>query len=411
METSHEGEREMEAQAPTRDGTAAPITAFSPGSPPAKMNANPAVLVIAPHAGHAVGLDQALELLRAAGIEVGRTINVTELYEHRPEGAGWRAAGFGSVIAAGGDGTVGTVATHVAESELPVGILPMGTANDVARSLAIPVDLAAASRVIAAGRLRSVDAGQTLPALTKPGALAVDPSTPPRGPDAPSPAAGAYFLHALTLGLNVEFAKLATDVARRERWGPLTYAASALEALQHFRPVPVTLRFPRAIPGDAPEASDSGGTEEDDDTVVCEVVQVVGLNTPVFGGGMNLRVPGVHTSDRMLDFVVIEAIEGSALRRTVEGLIEAMGRLGRRPGKQVRPDATPASASGSTAADDAVLGLALPGVRRFKTRWMAIETPTPVDVTMDGEVRAHTPVVVRVAPKSIRVFAPPTETE
>lgn len=409
MESSHESEREREGQAPTRDGTQAPATTAAAGKALAPTSASPAVLVIAPHAGHAVDRDRAIALLRDAGIEVGRTIVITELYEHKPEGPAWRAAGFASAIAAGGDGTVGTVATHVAESDLPIGILPMGTANDVARSLAIPVDLAAAARVIAAGHLRDVDAGQTLPALTKPGALAVESSAPPLGPDAPSPAAGAYFLHALTLGLNVEFAKLATDVARRQRWGPLTYAASALEALQHFRPVPVTLRFPRAVPSDAPEASHSGGPEGEDDSIACEVVQVVGLNTPVFGGGMNLRMPGVHTSDRMLDFLVIEAIEGSALRRTVEGLIEAMGHLGERLGKQARLTATLAGESDSTSLDDATLGLALPGVRRFRTRWMAIETPTPVDVTMDGEVRTHTPIIVRVAPNPIRVFSPPRE--
>ena len=61
--------------------------------------------------------------------------------------------------------------------------------------------------------------------------------------DEPSPLAGVCFLHAATLGLNVEFARLATDAQRRERLGSLTYAASALEAVTRYRPVDVTLRY------------------------------------------------------------------------------------------------------------------------------------------------------------------------
>jgi hypothetical protein len=55
------------------------------------------------------------------------------------------------------------------------------------------------------------------------------------------PHQGKVFLHALTLGLNVAFARLATDVAQRQRWGRLTYAAAAIAALTQFEPVPITI--------------------------------------------------------------------------------------------------------------------------------------------------------------------------
>ena len=65
--------------------------------------------------------------------------------------------GIELVIAAGGDGTLGSVAGEVAGSDSAMGILPLGTLNHFARDLGIPLDLEDAARVIAAGRERRVD--------------------------------------------------------------------------------------------------------------------------------------------------------------------------------------------------------------------------------------------------------------
>jgi diacylglycerol kinase (ATP) len=49
------------------------------------------------------------------------------------------------VVAGGGDGTIGYVFTHLADRSLPIGILPLGSANNIARSLGIaetPAELA-----------------------------------------------------------------------------------------------------------------------------------------------------------------------------------------------------------------------------------------------------------------------------
>lgn len=63
------------------------------------------------------------------------------------------------VIVAGGDGTLNTVVDALVETQLPLGILPLGTANDLARTLGISNSLSEACKTIAQGELRRIDLG------------------------------------------------------------------------------------------------------------------------------------------------------------------------------------------------------------------------------------------------------------
>jgi diacylglycerol kinase (ATP) len=74
--------------------------------------------------------------------------------------------GFSPIIAAGGDGTIGEVVNGLAqaaksEKDLlgPIGILPLGTANDLVYNLGLPLDLQAAAHIIKAGNSNSMDIG------------------------------------------------------------------------------------------------------------------------------------------------------------------------------------------------------------------------------------------------------------
>ncbi len=96
--------------------------------------------------------------LRAAGIwaEIVETKS-----GESPADIARRAAeeGFSMVIAGGGDGTVGATARALVGTDCPLGILPMGTYNNFARALGLPLDLRAACQVLARGRVRRVDVG------------------------------------------------------------------------------------------------------------------------------------------------------------------------------------------------------------------------------------------------------------
>jgi diacylglycerol kinase family enzyme len=70
------------------------------------------------------------------------------------------AQGAAAVVAAGGDGTVSSVASFLVGSETPLGVLPLGTLNHFARDAGIPNDLAAAVGVVVAAHVVSVDVGE-----------------------------------------------------------------------------------------------------------------------------------------------------------------------------------------------------------------------------------------------------------
>jgi diacylglycerol kinase family enzyme len=65
-----------------------------------------------------------------------------------------------AIVVGGGDGTVRAVAGVAAGSDVPVGILPLGTFNHFARDVGVPLDLRQAVAAIAAGRSRRVDLGE-----------------------------------------------------------------------------------------------------------------------------------------------------------------------------------------------------------------------------------------------------------
>jgi diacylglycerol kinase family enzyme len=70
------------------------------------------------------------------------------------------AEGARALVAGGGDGTVGSVAGALVGSELPLGVLPLGTLNHFAKDLRIPLALEDAARTICEGRVVRVDVGE-----------------------------------------------------------------------------------------------------------------------------------------------------------------------------------------------------------------------------------------------------------
>ncbi len=79
---------------------------------------------------------------------------VTELAQDAARGS------YGVIVAAGGDGTVNSVARAVIDSGKILGVLPLGTLNHFSRDLRIPSDLQAATQTIIAGHTIEVDVAE-----------------------------------------------------------------------------------------------------------------------------------------------------------------------------------------------------------------------------------------------------------
>lgn len=124
-----------------------------------------------------------------------------------------RGGQFDLVIVCGGDGTINSAARGVLETGLPMGILPMGTANDLARTLGISDNLVTAAEVIVAGLTRPVDLGEVN---------------------------GHPFFNVASIGLSADLANGLTADAKR-RWGKFGYALAALKVLARARPFSATI--------------------------------------------------------------------------------------------------------------------------------------------------------------------------
>jgi diacylglycerol kinase family enzyme len=111
-------------------------------------------------AGH--GAEQRRELeekFRAGGVPARVTV-IRDGSQIPQAAAAAVACGSRAVIAAGGDGTVSAVASRLAGTGVPMGVLPMGTLNHFAKDLGIPLELDGAVQAIARGREVAIDAAQ-----------------------------------------------------------------------------------------------------------------------------------------------------------------------------------------------------------------------------------------------------------
>lgn len=108
------------------------------------------------------GGDELVGRVRQALDEAGVTATAQVVDGRRMVDAVTEAAKAGPamLVAGGGDGTMSSVAGVLADGDVPLAILPLGTLNHLARDLGIPGDIDEAAAVIVAGRTTRVDLGE-----------------------------------------------------------------------------------------------------------------------------------------------------------------------------------------------------------------------------------------------------------
>lgn len=123
-----------------------------------------ALLIFNPSAGrnrsdNAARLAEVVASLRVHGVRA-RTEIKTSGKAARAQAREVVAKGGGLIIVAGGDGTIGDVAGELVGSTTVLGIVPVGTMNNLARSLGIPLEIEAACALIGMRTTRHIDAGR-----------------------------------------------------------------------------------------------------------------------------------------------------------------------------------------------------------------------------------------------------------
>lgn len=121
-------------------------------------------VLVNPSAGRGAALRKLQPLVAAlrdggADVQVVRSVDADDA---RVRAAELVAAGPDALVALGGDGTVHFALQAVAGTDVPLGIVPVGTGNDIAAALGVPRrDIDAAARVVLAGHSRRIDAARS----------------------------------------------------------------------------------------------------------------------------------------------------------------------------------------------------------------------------------------------------------
>jgi YegS/Rv2252/BmrU family lipid kinase len=202
-------------------------------------------------------LPQLERALDARGI-AHRTVR-TEAVAHAIHEAGEAAKNGEAPVVMSGDGLIGQVGGVLAQSEVPLGIIPGGRGNDLARVLGIPAEIEGAVEVLAAGRERRIDVAEVN---------------------------GHRFLGIASCGLDSQANRIANEAELIG--GHLVYLYAGLRTLAAWRPA----RFTVTLDGESREFNG---------------YSVAAANNKAYGGGMFLA-PHALLDDGRLDVVMIDDI-------------------------------------------------------------------------------------------------------
>ena len=232
-------------------------------SMPSKHKPLSVKLITNPNSGKALDapslLEQAVRCLIDHGIKVDVAFGSPQ---EESTIIAWRAVeeGYKTIIAMGGDGTIGAVIRGIAGADITLGIIASGTMNDIAASLGIPEDVKEACALIAKGETRKLDLGVIKTSKEK----------------------KFYFFMVTAIGLT---AALFPDVEKATKGHP-SKLIDAIETLTHYKPNP-----------------EIALTLDKDSKINVKTMLVTVTNTPLIAS-KNLVAPDASMQDGLFDISV-----------------------------------------------------------------------------------------------------------
>lgn len=172
-----------------------------------------------------------------------------------------------ALFVAGGDGTIhdAVQALSGVSSPPPLGIIPSGTCNDFARTLAIPMNLASAAEALVDGVIDDIDTANIN---------------------------GNFFLNFAGIGIITD-ASTNIDPQLKERYGKLSYFMSGLQSMRQSEPFPIHLTI--------------DGVEHEENGVLALVMNGKSIGTHAF------PLDTIDPSDGLLDVFIIQTSSLSAI--------------------------------------------------------------------------------------------------
>ncbi|MFZ4507032.1 MAG: diacylglycerol/lipid kinase family protein [Fimbriimonas sp.] len=189
------------------------------------------------------------------------------------------------IVACGGDGTIGDVANGLIGSHVPMGVVPMGTGNDLARHLGLQGNLERAVKIAMTGTPKPIDGGLWSV-----------------GEDS------RVFFNACGCGFDAEVAARVNSGFRRLK-GTAAYIAAVLDSLRSYEAVPIRITM-------------------GDQVVETEAMLCCVASAESYGGGMKIA-PKASLTDGLLDVVLVRKATRMEFLRAFPSVFRG-GHLGHR---------------------------------------------------------------------------------
>jgi diacylglycerol kinase (ATP) len=263
------------------------------------------------------------------------------------------AEGYDMVVVGGGDGTVSEVARGLIHASIPLGIVPIGTYNNIARSLNLPTDVAEACQVLARGQVKHMDVGQANNEH--------------------------YFFEAAGVGLDAALFPLGEEI-KGGRWGRMVQAARLAVG---YKPQWLQMQFDRSV-AEAREQPTSKlrflrrRVEPVQRKLQCSALLVVIANGPYYGTGFTVA-PDAVIDDGLLTISIYRNFSKWELIRHFWSISRGQYHYS-------------------------------PKIETYRVAEVQLTSKAALPVHVDGHPLGTLPVTLKVVTQALKVMVPATDT-